>query len=108
MKTGQAPSLLQMSGGGALRLRIYRRLVAHPEARAEMFGEQRYRRTIAARVALCQVLHRFDQQALAFEIPGVAGAFVFLLHTRKMWNDEDLGHGSPGKNLVCRTCMRPC
>src|SRR5437868_14537308 len=69
------------------------RHVGHTELSAEVLGEQFDGDFVGAGILLRQVLHGFNQQALAFEIAWVAlPAARAPLRTRHSWNDENFSH----------------
>ncbi len=74
-------------------IRLAERRVAHPEASANMLGEQFDRAAIGDGIGLRQVFHRFYQEALAIHIPGVGRTFTPLASNGGWKRDsKNLGH----------------
>jgi hypothetical protein len=58
-----------------------------------MLGEQFNRGAVGDRIGLCQILHGFDQAALAVNVAGVRSAFSsFATEIRDYWNGKNFGH----------------
>src|SRR5437660_2211931 len=78
-------------GGSDYLLR--QRRVAHPEAGADVLGDQLNGGTVGERVGLGQILHGLDQQALAFYIARVGSAFAsFPVDVGWNRDSKNLGH----------------
>jgi hypothetical protein len=72
---------------------LLQRRVAHAEARPYMLGEQLNRGAVGDRIGLCQILHGFDQAALAVNVAGIRSAFSsFATELRDYWNGKNFGH----------------
>jgi hypothetical protein len=58
-----------------------------------MLGEQLNRGAVGDRIGLCQILHGFDQAALAVNVAGIRSAFSsFATELRDYWNGKNFGH----------------
>jgi hypothetical protein len=69
-----------------------------------MLGEQLNRGTVGDRIGLCQILHGFDQAALAVNVAGIRSAFSsFATEIRDYWNGKNFGH----RKFTRRFCPLP-
>jgi hypothetical protein len=69
-----------------------------------MLGEQLNSGAVGDRIGLCQILHGFDQAALAVNVAGIRSAFSsFATEIRDYWNGKNFGH----RKFTRRFCPLP-
>ena len=82
---------------------LAQRRIAHAESRTDVLRNQFDRRSIGDRVALGQVLHGLNQQALSVNVSRIGSALsAFAAELRRNWNGEDLGHEENPISLCAR------
>jgi hypothetical protein len=86
-------------GGGLARVLEIRsgtlceRRIAHAKASAHVFRKPLDGWTINDRIGLGQILHSFDQQALAVDVSGIGGTFSTpASQFGRDWNRKNFSH----------------
>jgi hypothetical protein len=103
MGEGSVEHRVSGENGGRVPPLLQRR-VAHAEARSYMLGEQLNSGAVGDRIGLCQILHGFDQAALAVNVAGIRSAFSsFATELRDYWNGKNFGH----RKFTRRFCPLP-
>ena len=78
-----------MTGSAVLR----QRRIAHPKPRSHMLGDKLNRGPVCDWIALGQILHGLDQQALSVNIPRIGRAHSsFRAEIRSNRDGKNLGH----------------